>query len=257
LIPKLNPRVSIGAGESVIGLGVGESGFVFPRSDSVMLPVRNITCETLARWIAENLAARPENGLVTGMRLTIRIEECPGQSGSYTLQLSGVPQRVPRDIDTAKREVYDIDTMRRAFQLASEASAIGGSPFGAVVLCDGQSVAEASNQTSGDSPINHAELAALNKLPPVKVGGPTGELALYSTCEPCIMCLMAAFYASVRLIVYATPIADAVHRGSGDPNVDARAVAAAMGLSIKLVGPVDVNTGREVFDTHLERWGRL
>jgi 6-pyruvoyltetrahydropterin/6-carboxytetrahydropterin synthase len=257
LIPKLNPKVSLGIGEAVLGLGVGDSGFVFPRSDAVMLPVRNITCETLAWWIAENLAARSECGFRQGMRLTIRIEECPGQSGSYTLQFSDIPRGTLREINTTKDNSYDVDSMQRAFQLAKEASSAGGSPFGAVVLRDGLRVAEASNQTVGDSPINHAELAALNKLPPAKAGGPAGDLMLYSTCEPCIMCLMAAYYASVRVIVYATPIADAVHRASGDPNVDARAVAVALGLGIKLIGPVDSDAGRELFDSHLERWGHL
>lgn len=257
LIPRLNSHLLIGAGEASVGLGLKNGAFLFPRTDLVLLPVANVTCETLARWIAENLVARTDAGLQSGMRLTIAVEECPGQSGSYSLVVSDLPDRARYNIASPEKFDYDKKSLSRAFKLARAASEHGSSPFGAVITQDGVRVAEASNETSNDSPVNHAELVALRKLRPSRVAGGSPNLTLYATCEPCIMCLMAAFYASVSIIVYATPIADAVRRSSGDPEVDARAVAAALSLPLNLIGPVDPHAGRRIFDSHLERWGRL
>jgi len=94
--------------------------------------------------------------------------------------------------------------MRRALALADEAGQKGEIPIGAVVVCDGEIVAEAGNlkEVSGD-PLGHAEIiairAAAEKLGRWRLTGCT----LYVTLEPCTMCAGAIIHSRVDRVVYA------------------------------------------------------
>lgn len=64
-----------------------ESRYVFPKTDVVALPIDNSTAERLAEWFAERLrAALAERGAGAIRRLTVGIEEMPGQAGWYTVE---------------------------------------------------------------------------------------------------------------------------------------------------------------------------
>ncbi len=64
-----------------------ERRYVFPKSDVVSLPIDNSTAERLAEWFAERLrAAVAERGARAMRRLTVGIEEMPGQAGWYTVE---------------------------------------------------------------------------------------------------------------------------------------------------------------------------
>lgn len=66
----------------------GERGYVFPRGDVFVLPVDNTTSERIAEWVAgELLAALRAKGAVSMRRLTVGVEEMPGQTGWYTVDL--------------------------------------------------------------------------------------------------------------------------------------------------------------------------
>lgn len=103
-----------------------------------------------------------------------------------------------------------IDFMRRAIELSVQSVGLGGGPFGAVIVKDGKIVAEASNRVTLDNdPTAHAEVTAIRQACR-KLG--TFELkgcVIYTSCEPCPMCLGAIYWAGIDRIYYANTRDDA------------------------------------------------
>jgi len=101
--------------------------------------------------------------------------------------------------------------MRRAIELAEEGmNAHAGGPFGAVVVKDGEIIAEAFNRvTSANDPTAHAEIIAIReackKLNSFQLGG----CVIYTSCEPCPMCLGAIYWARPEKVFYACTRSDA------------------------------------------------
>jgi tRNA(adenine34) deaminase len=93
--------------------------------------------------------------------------------------------------------------MRRALGQARAAAAAGEVPVGAVLVRDGQVVAEASNQPIGRSdPTAHAEIVALRGAAAQAGNYRLPGTSLYVTVEPCLMCVGALVHARVQTLVY-------------------------------------------------------
>ena len=109
------------------------------------------------------------------------------------------------------------DMMRRAIALSENSVQNGGGPFGAVIVKDGEVIAEASNSVTIDNdPTAHAEVNAI-RLATKKLG--TFNLSgceIYTSCEPCPMCLGAIYWAKIDRIYYANNRKDAARIGFGD-----------------------------------------
>lgn len=109
------------------------------------------------------------------------------------------------------------DFMRRAIALSEESVRTGGGPFGAVIVKDGVIVSEASNSVTLDhDPTAHAEVNAIRKASQ-KLG--TFDLEgceIYTSCEPCPMCLGAIYWAHLDRIYYANDRKDAARIGFDD-----------------------------------------
>ena len=107
--------------------------------------------------------------------------------------------------------------MRRAIALSEESVKNGGGPFGAVIARNGEIVAEASNRVTLDhDPTAHAEVSAI-RLAAQRLG--TFNLSgcdIYTSCEPCPMCLGAIYWARLDNIYYANNRKDAAHIGFDD-----------------------------------------
>lgn len=108
--------------------------------------------------------------------------------------------------------------MRIAIDLAKEnASSVGGGPFGALIVKDGEVIAAQSNSVTVDNdPTAHAEVNAIRQACK-KMG--TFDLSgalLYTSCEPCPMCLSAAYWAHIDKIYYAADRYDAAGAGFDD-----------------------------------------
>ena len=108
--------------------------------------------------------------------------------------------------------------LRRAIALATENVVSGaGGPFGAVIVRDGRIVGEGVNTvTSAHDPTAHAEVNAMRAA--CKALG-TFSLAgcqLYTSCEPCPMCLSAAYWARLDAVYYGASAADAARAGFDD-----------------------------------------
>jgi len=108
--------------------------------------------------------------------------------------------------------------MREAIRLAKEGISNGlGGPFGAVIVKDGQIVGRGNNRvTSTNDPTAHAEVMAIRdackNLNTFQLEGCT----LYTSCEPCPMCLGAIYWARPRRIVYGCFDTDAAQAGFDD-----------------------------------------
>lgn len=107
--------------------------------------------------------------------------------------------------------------MGEAIRLSMESVKNGGGPFGAVVVKDGVVVAMASNSVTKDNdPTAHAEVnalrAAAKKLKNFDLNGCT----VYSSCEPCPMCLGAIYWAKIERLFFANNKTDAKEIGFDD-----------------------------------------
>lgn len=84
----------------------------------------------------------------------------------------------------------------------------GSTPFGCVIADGDQIVSGAFNTVkSGKDPTAHAEVNAIRQLPPKYFGSAT-QLTLYTTCEPCPMCMGAIIFAGIGRVVYGVAIED-------------------------------------------------
>ncbi len=102
------------------------------------------------------------------------------------------------------------DFMRQAIELAVENIKNGGGPFGAVIVKDGAVVATGANRvTANNDPTAHAEVcairAACTKLGTFDLSG----CVIYTSCEPCPMCLGAIYWAHIDKIYYGANQLDA------------------------------------------------
>jgi guanine deaminase len=110
------------------------------------------------------------------------------------------------------------DFMRRAIALALENVRSGrGGPFGALVVKDGRVIAQGANRvTSTNDPTAHAEIVAIREACRTLGAFQLTACDLYTTCEPCPMCLGAIYWARPARVFYASVAADAADAGFDD-----------------------------------------
>lgn len=108
--------------------------------------------------------------------------------------------------------------MARAIRLSIENVRSGrGGPFGAVVVKGSDIVAEATNQvTSTNDPTAHAEVLAIREACKKLGGFDLQGCELYTSCEPCPMCLGAIYWARVSRVYFGNAAADASKIGFDD-----------------------------------------
>ena len=138
--------------------------------------------------------------------------------------------------------------LREAIALARAGAAAGtGGPFGAVVVHENRLVGRGQNRvTSTNDPTAHAEVVAIREacsaLGRFHLTGST----LYTSCEPCPMCLAAAYWAHVDRIVFACTRDDAAAIGFDDAFLYRELVAAPAARRLPLV-PLLREEGVSVF----------
>jgi tRNA(Arg) A34 adenosine deaminase TadA len=108
--------------------------------------------------------------------------------------------------------------MARAIQLSIEGVQSGrGGPFGAVIVRADEIVAEGSNQvTSTNDPTAHAEVVAIRRACEKLGAFELKDCEIYTSCEPCPMCLGAIYWARLARIYFASTAADAAKAGFDD-----------------------------------------
>ena len=116
---------------------------------------------------------------------------------------NGLPERTDYSLEDQK-------FMQMAIELSIENIDSGGGPFGAIIVRDGELIAKGANRVvPNNDPTAHAEVVAIRnacqKLQTFDLRGCT----VYTSCEPCPMCLSALYWAGIERICYANTKRDA------------------------------------------------
>jgi tRNA(Arg) A34 adenosine deaminase TadA len=107
--------------------------------------------------------------------------------------------------------------MRKAILLSLKSIKEGGGPFGAVIVKEGKEVASGYNQvTVKMDPTAHAEVTAIRKAAKKLKTFDLSGCEIYTSCEPCPMCLSAIYWARIGKVYYANTQADAKAIGFDD-----------------------------------------
>ncbi len=107
--------------------------------------------------------------------------------------------------------------MQRAIELSKQSISNGGGPFGAVIVKDGEIIAESSNSVTQDNdPTAHAEVNAIRKAAKAMNTFDLSGTTIYSSCEPCPMCLSAIYWARISNLFFANTRQDAQKIGFDD-----------------------------------------
>ena len=122
------------------------------------------------------------------------------QDNSY-LKIATLPMKVTEQ---------DRTFMREAIRLADESVRQGGGPFGAVIVKDGVIVAGSSNSVTIDNdPTAHAEVNTIRQACHKLSTFDLSDCVIYTSCEPCPMCLGAIYWAHLKCIYYGNNRKDA------------------------------------------------
>ncbi|MFZ1939213.1 MAG: nucleoside deaminase [Terracidiphilus sp.] len=108
--------------------------------------------------------------------------------------------------------------LRRAIAVATQNVTAGeGGPFGAVIVRDGKIIGEGANSvTATNDPTAHAEVNAIRAAAKALGTFTLAGCELYTSCEPCPMCLAAAYWSHVDAVYYGACAADAARAGFDD-----------------------------------------
>ncbi len=143
----------------------------------------------------------------------------------------------------------DQDFMREAIRQARDGIAAQQTPFGAVVVREGTIVAATHNTVWKDcDPTAHAEINALRvaarSLDRIDLSGCT----VYSTCEPCPMCIAAIHWSKADRVVFGATIADAQRAGFEELPIAARTLAEMGNSPLQVEGGVLLDECAALFD---------
>jgi tRNA(Arg) A34 adenosine deaminase TadA len=152
----------------------------------------------------------------------------------------------------------DHEAMRLAIRKAQEAIAAGQSPFAAVIVRGEDVVAVTHNTVWRDTdPTAHAEIncirAAAAALRTIALRG----CALYSTTEPCPMCLSAIHWAKIDRVVYGAVIADATAAGFSELAVPAKTLAQLGHSPVRVEGGLLRDECAALFDQFRAAGGKV
>jgi tRNA(Arg) A34 adenosine deaminase TadA len=107
--------------------------------------------------------------------------------------------------------------MAEAIALSLENVRQGGGPFGAVIVKDGQVIARGQNRvTATNDPTAHAEIVSIRAACAALKSFQLTDCDIYSSCEPCPMCLAAIYWARAERVFFANTRVDAAQVGFDD-----------------------------------------
>lgn len=107
--------------------------------------------------------------------------------------------------------------LSRAIEIAEHGLKNGGGPFGAVIVKDNKIISEAHNRVViNHDPTAHAEILAIRQASSILQSHELCECTLYSSCEPCPMCLGAIYWSGIKKVVYSCDRSDAEEAGFSD-----------------------------------------
>ena len=141
---------------------------------------------------------------------------------------------------------------KQAIELARQARLAGNHPFGALLVVDGTVTLTAQNTVHTDrDPTAHAETnlvtQAIRHLSPDQIR----RSVLYTSCEPCAMCVGKMYWAGIRSVAYALPAAELAALAGRDFLIPCAELFARAAEKVAITGPLLLSEAREV---HLGFW---
>jgi guanine deaminase len=141
----------------------------------------------------------------------------------------------------------------RAVEIALNGIKNGGGPFGAVITLNDKIISEANNKVVlSNDPTAHAEVLAIRQAAFALNSHILDKCTLYSSCEPCPMCLGAIYWAGIKKVVYACDRNDAEAAGFSDRLIYEEISLDPENRKISFIR-IDDTGGKEVF----KRWDNL
>jgi tRNA(Arg) A34 adenosine deaminase TadA len=142
--------------------------------------------------------------------------------------------------------------VRQAIELARQSRLAGNHPFGALLVVDGEIILTAQNTVATDrDPTAHAETnlvtQAIRHLTPDQIR----RSVLYTSCEPCAMCVGKMYWAGIRSIAYALPAEQLAALAGRDFLIPCAELFGRAVEHVTIIGPLLLNEAREV---HLGFW---
>ena len=139
------------------------------------------------------------------------------------------------------------DFVRQAIELARQARLAGNHPFGALLVVDGQVVLTAQNSVATDrDPTAHAETnlvsKAIRRLSPEQIR----RAVLYTSCEPCAMCVGKMYWAGIRSVTYALPAEELAGLAGRDFLIPCGELFKRAAEHVSITGPLLLHEAREV-----------
>ena len=111
----------------------------------------------------------------------------------------------------------NINFMKRALELSINSVKKGGGPFGCVIVKNNNIIAEGSNEvTLSNDPTAHAEIVTIRKACKSINNFNLEGSEMYTSCEPCPMCLSAIYWSHINIIYYGNTRLDAAKIGFDD-----------------------------------------
>lgn len=109
------------------------------------------------------------------------------------------------------------ELMRKAIELSIDNVQNGGGPFGAVIARDGEIIATGVNRvTANNDPTAHAEVSAIRSAAQKLGTFDLSDCEIFTSCEPCPMCLGAIYWARLKKIYFSNNKTDAKNIGFDD-----------------------------------------
>src|SRR5690554_5981395 len=152
----------------------------------------------------------------------------------------------------------DKEFIKRAIELSEKGmDNNAGGPFGAVIVKDGEVVAEGYNKvTSSNDPTAHAEVVAIREACKNLNSFQLDGCIIYTSCEPCPMCLGAIYWARPKAVYYACTKEDAAEIGFDDHFIYEELDGKMEDRSIKFIN-LSREEGRVVFKKWEDKEGRV
>lgn len=143
--------------------------------------------------------------------------------------------------------------MQIAVDIAIRNVDLGGGPFGAVIVRGGKVLASCGNRVLQDNdPTAHAEILAIREACSKTGNWELSDCTIYSSCEPCPMCLSAIYWAHIPVVYYGANQYDAEMAGFSDSLIYKEINKPVAEKIIKMVG-----LGREGALKAFERWQEI
>ena len=167
--------------------------------------------------------------------------------GVMPLEFSTVTLELPM----ASLNAHD-NFARQAIALAAKARGNGNHPFGALLVLDGQVILTATNSVMTDrDPTAHAETNLVANAIRDRSPDQIGRAVLYTSCEPCAMCVGKIYWAGIRSVVYALSAQDLAVLAGPDFLVPCRELFRRAIEAVAVIGPMLSDEARAV---HVGFW---